>query len=134
MDLSPKWQLLEQCPLVEEAEWRMHVAAFVQAFIIPAKRGRWAELLLNRPRRINEYSHKMHSDLDRRVCRRLADNEWPMRLRGTGAFYGFSDEPRLVPAGQVLVAAGGGDAMYSLIAGELALYFFHEGECWLCGG
>jgi hypothetical protein len=30
------------------------------------------------------------------------------------------------------VAAGGGDAIFSLVPGELAVYFFHEGEVWLC--
>ena len=30
------------------------------------------------------------------------------------------------------LVAGGGDALFSLVPGELVLYFFHENEVWLC--
>lgn len=59
-------------------------------------------------------------------------DELPATVRGSGLFYGFFDSPRVVPAASVAVAAGGGDAIFSLVPGELAVYFFHEGEVWLC--
>ena len=56
----------------------------------------------------------------------------PAGFSGDGVFYGFSDAPRVVPAALASAAAGGGDAIFSLVPGVLAVYFFHEGEVWLC--
>jgi hypothetical protein len=130
-DVSAKWwQLLETCPVADESEWLQHVTGFVAAFVVPAKRERWAELLARRPRRIGRHSHKLHSDLDRRTCRQVA--ELPAAVRGDGLFYGFFDAPRVVPATSAAVAAGASDAIFSLVPGKLAVFFFHEGEMWLC--
>jgi hypothetical protein len=95
-----------------------------------SKRERWADMLARRPRRINQDSHKLHSDLDQRTCCRV--DELPAAVRGSGLFYGFFDTPRVVSAASGAVAAAGGDAIFSLVPGELAVYFFHEGEIWLC--
>jgi hypothetical protein len=130
VNVSEQWQLLEACPNADEAEWLQHAAGFVTSFVAPARRERWAELFARRPRRIRRDSHKLHSDLDRRTCRRVA--ELPAALRGDGLFYGFFDAPQVVPAGSAAVAAGAGDAIFSLVPGKLAVFFFHEGEVWLC--
>jgi hypothetical protein len=130
MGAQSGWDLLAACPVADEAEWVRHAEGFAVAFVVPARRERWRELLARRPRRIGEDSHKLHSDLDRRVCRPAP--ALPATVRGDGLFYGFFDSPRVVPAAQVAAAAGGGDAIFSLVPGELAVYFFHEGEVWLC--
>lgn len=129
MALNPQ-EILAACPVADEADWLRHATGFAKAFVVPAKRERWAELLDRRPRRIGRDSHKLHSDLDRQRCQIVT--EFPPAVRGTGVFYGFFDVPRIVPASSVAVVAGGGDAIYSLVSGVLALYFFHEGEVWLC--
>lgn len=125
------WAILEACPAADEADWLRHAAGFAAAFVSPARRERWAELLARRPRRIGRDSHKLHAHLDRRVCRPVSD--WPAGLRGDGVFYGFYESPRVVPATQAEAAAGGGDAIFSLVPGRLAVYLFHESERWLCG-
>ena len=130
MDTPDRWEVLEACPVADEAAWLQHVTGFVAAFVSPAKRERWVELLARRPRRVHENSHRLLGDLDRRVCRRVPD--LPAVVRGAGLFYGFSDPPRVVPAGSAVLVAGGGDAIFSVVPGELAVYFFHEGELWLC--
>jgi hypothetical protein len=122
---------LESCPAADESVWTRHAAGFAAAFVVPAKRERWLELLTRRPRRVSRDSHKLHADLDRRTCR-LAGAAPPAGLRGEGVFYGFGDAPRVVPTDLAAAAAGGGDAIFSLAPGELALYFFHEGEVWVC--
>jgi hypothetical protein len=129
-DVSAKWKLLEACPIAEEVDWLQHAAGFAAAFVVPHKRERWTEMLTRRPRRITSDSHKLHGDLERRVCS-LVDELTPA-FRGDGLFYDFFDSPRVVPAAKVEVAAGGGDAIFSLIPGKLAVFFFHEGEMWLC--
>ncbi len=130
MEEPSKWQLLEACPVADEADWLRHVAGFAAAFIAPAKRERWVEMLVRRPRRIGRNSHKLHSDLDRRTCRRVT--ELPEVVRGDGLFYQFFDVPRVVPAAGAALAAGRSDAIFSLIPGKLGIYFFHEDEIWLC--
>jgi hypothetical protein len=122
--------LLDACPAADETEWLRLASAFTRAFVSPERRERWAELLVRRPRQIGRDSHKLHNHLDRRVCRPTSD--WPNGLRGDGLFYGFFDVPRIVPASRAFAAAGGGDAIFSLVPGELAVYLFHEGETWLC--
>ena len=130
MDAPGWWEVLEACPVADEAAWFRHAAGFVTAFVASAKRERWGELLARRPRQIGRNSHKLHSALDRRSCRRVA--ELPPTIRGFGLFYGFFDAPRVVPAESAAAAAWGRDAIFSLVPGELAVYFFHEGEVWLC--
>jgi len=49
-----------------------------------------------------------------------------------GVFYDFYDLPRVVPANLAVEAGRGRDAIFSLVPGELALYFFHECEVWVC--
>ena len=131
MSQPERWQLLANSPVVPESVWLEHASKFVTAFVVPEKRERWAEVLSNRPRRLTRDSHKLHSALDRRTC--YCVGEVAPDLQGEGVFYGFCDVPQLVPATLAAVAAGNCDALFSLIPGELALYFFHEGEVWLCG-
>ena len=122
--------MLESYPAADEADWLRHATAFVAAFVTPAKRERWLWLLTTRPRRVGRDSHKMHADLDRRTCRSvscLADEA----LR-PGLYYRFADVPRVLPGGAVALADGAGDAIFSVVPGELAVYFFHERERWLC--
>jgi hypothetical protein len=130
MEKPGPWDELESCPTADEDLWRKHVEGFVAAFVVPAKRERWLELLTRRPRRIGRDSHKMHSDLDRRTCRNAG---WavPAGLAGDGLFYAFADAPQVVPI-DLLRQLQLGDAILSLVPGKLALYFFHEGEVWLC--
>lgn len=130
MDKPNPWDLLEACPVAEEATWLRHVEGFVAAFITSAKKERWLELLTRRPRRIGRQSHKMHSDLDRRVCHNVWP-DFPAGLKGEGLYYGFSDAPRVVPV-ELAAQLVGADGIFSLIPGKIAIYFFHEWETWLC--
>ena len=129
MEPNP-YQILEACPVADDADWLLHAAGFAQSFVVPEKRERWTELLTRRPRRIGRDSHKLHSDLDRARCRIVTS--LPPAVRGAGLFYGFFDVPRIVPATSAAVVAMGGDAIFSLIPSVLAVYFFHEEEIWLC--
>lgn len=130
METLDRWNLLVACPVADEALWQNHVTGFVAAFITPTKRQRWREQLTERPRRIGRHSHKMHSDLDRRVCENVGVR-FPEGLLGEGLYYSFGDPPRIVPV-ELAANLTGVDAIYSLVPGKLAVYFFHEGEVWLC--
>jgi hypothetical protein len=101
VDLSKQYDLLLSCPVVDDAAWLRHLTGFVTAFVAPAKRERWRELLTRRPRRVGKDSHKLHSDRDRRTCR-CEGTAVPETLTGDGAFYAFTDVPRVVPESLVL--------------------------------
>ncbi|MCE9533833.1 MAG: hypothetical protein K8T89_22305 [Planctomycetes bacterium] len=131
METPSEWHVQEACPAADDAVWRKHASGFVEAFIVPTKRERWLELLTKRPHRIGRYSHKMHSDLDRRTGRRV-ESFSSAGLKGEGVFYAFADLPRVVRAELAARAAGGRDAIFSLVPGKVAVYFFHEDEVWVC--
>ena len=84
MNVSKKWELLEACPVADEAVWCRHAEGFAASFVAPEKRQRWAEMLVRRPRRIGADSHKLHSALDPRTCRQVSG--LPDDLRGDGVF------------------------------------------------
>ena len=129
MNAPGPFEMLESCPVAGEALWLRHATAFVTAFVTPAKRHRWHYLVTQRPSRIRRSSSKLHSDLDRRTCRSVG--VVPAGTRGDGVFYAFDLDPRIVSVDTAAVLASG-DAIFSLVPGELALYFFHESEVWLC--
>jgi hypothetical protein len=130
---EPSWSdVLDACPDAEETDWGHHASAFVSAFVIPAKRDRWDWLLTKGPRKVGRDSHKLHSDLDRRTCRRVTALPAEFRRGGGGLFYDFYGAPKVVLSDEVHRAIGGRDAIFSLVPGKLAVYFFHEGELWLC--
>ena len=130
MDLSNWREMLETLPVVDEADWLRHATGFVAAFVNPAKRERWQWLLSSRPRRVGRDSHKLHADLDRRTCRPV--HVLPEEVVRAGVYYAFAGAPRALPADAVALADGAGDAILSVVPGGLAVYFFHEGERWLC--
>ena len=117
-------------PVADVAEWRDHAARFVDAFVVASKRERWRWLLTTRPKRLGADSHKLHTDLDRRVCRPIPG--WPPRLKGTGLLERFEDQPRRVPLDQAWRHSGGGDALPLIHPGELSIFLFHQAELWLC--
>jgi hypothetical protein len=97
MDTRERWERLEACPAADEGLWAEHVAGFVAAFITPAKRERWRELLTDRPRRVGRYSHKMHTDLDRRACAKAGTELRAGLVTGVGLFYHFAGGPSSCP-------------------------------------
>lgn len=118
-------------PVVDEADYLRHMSAFVSSFVESRKRERWLFLLTQRPKRIGRDSHKMHSDLDRRTCRRFEIPSELEKIRSPGVFYEFRDQARWVDAPTAL-ALPYFDSILSIVPGRLAIFFFHELETWLC--
>lgn len=108
-----------------------HLTAFVAAFVAPAKRERWHELLTRRGRNVLRHSHKLMDALDGRYCVR-ADGGWDLDPLRLGVFYDFHGEPETIPVAEAVVRGDGRDAIFSLDAGRLAIHFSHESWAWLC--
>lgn len=108
-----------------------HLAAFVKAFVIPAKRDRWQELLARRGKNTFRDSSKLMAALDARYCERV-DGEWAIDAARPCVYYDFHSEPTVVTFGEAVASGSNRDAVASLEPGRLAVHFSHEGWSWLC--
>jgi len=108
-----------------------HLTAFVTAFVIPARRERWVELLTRRGRNAFANSSKLMGALDERHCMRV-DGAWELDPARTGVFYDFFGEPCVKTLADAVAEGSGRDAIFSLEPGRLVIYFSHEGWSWLC--
>ena len=118
MDADP------ECP---DDLYNNHIAAFVSAFIERERRERWLHLLATRAKQLFKNSHKLHSHLDKTRCTQSPDATF-VDPATVGMFCDFhGDSPPLLVSGQRAVELGTGhDAIFSIVPGKLAVYFFHE--------
>jgi hypothetical protein len=108
-----------------------HLAAFATAFVTPSRKERWLEMLSRRTKKNARNSSKLNEALDPRYCHKvdgIPNVTWP----GLGVFYDFYDEPIIITMKDALATGANQDAIYSIEPGQLALFFFQEGWCWLC--
>lgn len=76
-------------------------------------------------------SHKLHGHLDREKCSRFTkENQINQKIQGV--YYDFFDNPVVLTAADAFAVSQGKDAIFSIVPGKLALYFFHEDEIFLC--
>ncbi len=108
------------------------MAGFVNSFILKSRRDRWLYQLSKRPKRIYGDSHKIYNDLDRAKCSLVKDESSLSKLRGEGIYYEFFDEPKVFSVPNALFIGPRHDAIFSLVVGKVAIFFFHEDEIWLC--
>jgi hypothetical protein len=108
-----------------------HLATFAAAFVVPAKRSRWIELLARRGRNAFHNSSKLMDALDARYCVRV-DGALGLDLPRLGVFYDFYSDPTIKTLADALAEGSNHDAIFSLEPGRLAIHFSHEGWVWLC--
>ena len=108
-----------------------HLASFVASFVVPPRRERWRHLLLSRGKKAFSTSHKLYDALDRSVCTKLSGDP-PVADSQVGVYYDFYEEPEVARFGDIYERSLGTDAIFSATPGKLAVFFFHEGELWLC--
>ena len=99
-----------------------HLAAFVRAFVVAAKRDRWLELLSRRGRNAFRNSSQLMDALDGRFCIR-ADGAWDLDPDRPCVFYGFHDEPTVMTFGEATRVGSGRDAIASLEPGRLVVHW-----------
>jgi hypothetical protein len=111
-----------------------HLDAFVDAFVVREKKDRWKTLLARRGAKGIAESHKLRDALDGRFCTRVAHGDVATLGPADRAcvFFDFWSDPEATTAKAALARGPDTDAIASLDPGRLAVYFFHEGEVWLC--
>ena len=107
--------------------YRKHVAAFVSSFVERDGRDRWLNFLVNRPKQLYKNSHKLHDRLDKTRCTE-AGHPIIADLSVTGMFCDFHHDspPLLITAQRAIELGTGHDAIFSIVPGKQAIYFFHE--------
>jgi hypothetical protein len=108
-----------------------HLSSFVRSFVLSSRRDRWLDFLLNHRDKAFRNSSKLRSAIDQRYCKRVESIDG-IELDTEGVFYNFYDSPILLPLSEALKDGDRRDAIFSIVPGELAIFFFHEGEMWLC--
>jgi hypothetical protein len=114
-----------------------HLSAFARSFIVPKYRERWHHILVERPKKAWFELIKFPSHRDERYCIPVKSASEFLRGRTkeqTGIYFDGYDEPfRLTIMEADLVGSRlGQDAIFSIDAGQLAVFFFHESELWGC--
>lgn len=75
------------------ASTEQHLSAFVDAFVVPARRERWKYLFARRSKGAFRDSSKLMNHLDMRFCKQV-DGDFELTPDPQGVFYDFYDEPR----------------------------------------
>ena len=107
--------------------YREHMAAFVSSFVDRDGRDRWLNFLVNRPKQLYKNSHKLHDRLNKTRCTE-AEQPKIADLSVTGVFCDFHHDspPLLITAERAIELGTGHDAIFSIVPGKHAVYFFHE--------
>ncbi|RKZ79051.1 MAG: hypothetical protein DRR19_25495 [Candidatus Parabeggiatoa sp. nov. 1] len=109
-----------------------HLEKFVSSFIFPNRQEKWKHLFLKNRKRSYQNSSKLESHLTRQFCFLLKKEELHINIETMGVFYNFRDSSFFLSLKDALILGDYQDAIFSIIPGELALYFSHEGRIWLC--
>ena len=119
-----------ECP---DDVYNVHIVAFVSAFVLRNHRDRWRQLLSMRPKQLLKNSHKLYNHLDKSKCSESSDYA-VLAPATVGMFCDFhAASPPLLLTGQRAIELGRGhDALFSIIPGKLAVYFFHEDISIVC--
>jgi len=131
--MKTRAEILEQARSVEPEIWRQHLTGFIDSFIKKDRRDRWRFLLLNPSVKTSRASHKLYSDIDRSKSTGLV---YPFALPSAtrvarGVYDDLQGAPKYLTYDEATIVAPNTDGIYSFIAGELAMFWFHEGEVFL---
>ncbi len=126
--------------MADRVEATKHIADFVQAFVDRTFRHRWMHGLLEKPSKAKETLVKFGRHLDQRRCRLLEGPELHLEALEVmcgprkGLYFDGLDEPCFVTAEEASTRANNAcsDAIFSIVLGRKAIFFFHEGWAWLC--
>ena len=115
-----------------------HLRGFAEAFIDPKYSNRWVHILLERPKKSSVELAKFERQLSSKCCAILESKDLD-RLAETvadrsGCFFNGVSDPQLMPFREARARAllEVQDAIFSILPGREAVFFFHEGWGWHC--
>ena len=109
-----------------------HMELFAKVFVEKNRRDRWVGILTKHKNKNFSLSSKLFDHLNRNLCSRNDELEGVTANSTKGVFYNFYDEPIEITFEEAKEIGNGIDAVFSIKAGSLAVYFFHEMENYVC--
>jgi hypothetical protein len=133
----PKWTPVQGELVACDAELRrLHLRAFAESFIQPHRVERWIHATIDKPTKARTCLAKFPDHRIASHCPEVSGTAlWPESLTarfgdGLGLFFNGRGDGGLTSIAHA--ATLGGDAIFSLVPGKLAVVFFHEGWGWIC--
>jgi len=122
------------------SEAEKHLRAFAEFFIDKNYTDRWIHITIEKPEKAKHEMRKSERHLNPMYCKMMADvDAFPASLaeiyRSKQGVYFDGTEPgqyMTAPEAASLAEERNADAMFSMAAGKLAIFFFHEGWAWKC--
>ena len=106
-----------------------HIEKLVDSFVLKNRRERWHFLFKRNDIKTYHNSHKLFNDLSPDYRKRDDELKTIVNLDVQGFIYDIGREkPRIGNLKQMLKEYTCFDAIFSIIPGKLAIFFFHEGE------
>jgi len=109
-------------------EIQHHLDLFATSFVEKARVERWNLILTKHKPKNYKHSAKLYDHLDRTCCVRNDDLNYVAKDDVLGVYYDFLEEAELITFAEAKKRGMGRDAIFSIFAGKLAVYFFHECE------
>jgi hypothetical protein len=121
-------------------EAEKHLRAFAASFIDKNYTDRWIHITIEKPEKAKYEMHKLERHLNPTYCKMMADVEaFPVSLAEAygskqGVYFDGTEPAQRMTAPEAasLAEERNVDAMFSIAAGKLAIFFFHEGWAWKC--
>ncbi|EDN68627.1 hypothetical protein BGP_0279 [Beggiatoa sp. PS] len=127
-----KADIVDNADSCDEIVLKEHLEKFVNRFIFPERQEKWKHLFLKNRKRSYKNSSKLEEHLIGPFCFLAKQEELPINIETRGVYYSFGDSSVFMCLNEALILGDYRDAIFSIIPGELALYFSHEGRIWLC--
>lgn len=105
-----------------------HLNAFIKTFIHPSKRERWQFLFDKNNKKTRQHSAMIWNHLDHELMVRDDEFKTLPSMDIIGVFYHIGDEKRIANLQDLLKEPMYGDRIFSIEAGKLTLFLFHENE------
>ena len=124
---------MQQAQSVESEIWRQHLTGFIDSFIKKNRKDRWRFMLLKPSVKTSRTSHKLFDDIDRSKSIEL---KYPYALPTAakfvqGVYDDFSGHAIYLTYEEAMIVAPNTDGIYSMIAGQFSMFWFHEGDVFL---
>lgn len=121
-------------------ELNIHLRAFGEEFIEPNYLNRWMHIIFEKPDKAKNELSKLGNSISKKFFSTLIGSEsFPFSLTNKfgnkeGIFFDGIESPCKLTAGEAasLKEERDVDALFSMIPGKLALFFFHGGDVLLC--
>lgn len=118
---------------------KIHLEKFVESFVRKSRRERWLYYLLEKPEKVMDLEMMRFYGHRNEITTEFVKSEDLSKVFGNNFekvkgiyFDDFDCKPELLTLSQAFENGNGREAIFSVKAGELALFFTHEYEIFLC--